>query len=115
VNCLSLTNAISALERELGGPLFQRKPFTAMTALGYAIQPYMQRIVDTADQALQTAQAFADRRSACNLRGQPDTPASTQVRQGSQGTRGSGVGPGGLRGSQASVGAEAVEGPPPSS
>jgi hypothetical protein len=54
----SLTNAISALEGELGGPLFQRKPFTAMTALGYAIQPYMLRIVETADQAVQTAQAF---------------------------------------------------------
>jgi len=39
----SLTNAISALERELGGALFNRKPSTAMTALGYAIQPYMER------------------------------------------------------------------------
>ena len=54
----SLTNAISALEHELGGALFNRKPFTAMTALGYAVQPYMQRIAQTADQALQTAQAF---------------------------------------------------------
>jgi DNA-binding transcriptional LysR family regulator len=54
----SLTNAISALERDLGGALFTRKPFTAMTALGYAIQPYMQRIAQNADQALQTAQAF---------------------------------------------------------
>jgi DNA-binding transcriptional LysR family regulator len=54
----SLTNAISALERELGGALFQRKPFTAMTALGYAMQPCMQRIAETVDQALQTAHAF---------------------------------------------------------
>jgi DNA-binding transcriptional LysR family regulator len=54
----SLTNAISALERELGGALFIRKPFTAMTSLGYAIQPYMQQIAQAADQALQTAQAF---------------------------------------------------------
>jgi molybdenum-dependent DNA-binding transcriptional regulator ModE len=55
----SLTNAISALERELGGPLFQRKPFTALTALGYAIRPHLQRIAETADHVLKTAQAFA--------------------------------------------------------
>jgi DNA-binding transcriptional LysR family regulator len=54
----SLTNAISALEREMGSALFKRKPCTAMTALGYAIQPYMERIAQNADQALQTAQAF---------------------------------------------------------
>jgi DNA-binding transcriptional LysR family regulator len=54
----SLTNAIGALERELGCPLFQRKPFTAMTALAYAIQPCMQRIMEAADQALQMAQVF---------------------------------------------------------
>jgi DNA-binding transcriptional LysR family regulator len=55
----SLTNAISALERELGGPLFQRKPFVAKTAFGYAIQQYMLRIAETADEALQTARAFS--------------------------------------------------------
>ena len=54
----SLTNAISALERELGGALFHRKPFITMTALGYAIRPYMQQIPQTTDQALQAAQAF---------------------------------------------------------
>jgi DNA-binding transcriptional LysR family regulator len=54
----SLTNAISTLERELGGALFKRKPSTAMTALGYAIQPYMQRIAQNADQVLQMAQDF---------------------------------------------------------
>ncbi len=55
----SLTNAIGALERELGGALFQRKPVIALTALGHAIQPYLQRIAETADHALQTARAFA--------------------------------------------------------
>src|SRR5215467_10309587 len=54
----SLTNAISALERELGGVLFSRKPFIAVTTLGHALQPYMQQIAQTADQALQAAQAF---------------------------------------------------------
>ena len=54
----SLTNAISALEHELGGALFHRKPIITMTALGHAIYPYMQQIAQTADQALQAAQAF---------------------------------------------------------
>jgi DNA-binding transcriptional LysR family regulator len=53
-----LTKAISALERELGGVLFIRKPFTGMTALGYTIQPYMQQIAQATDQTLQAAQAF---------------------------------------------------------
>src|SRR5438876_348993 len=39
----SLTNAISALERELGGALFQRKPAVALTTLGHAVQPYLHR------------------------------------------------------------------------
>jgi len=54
----SLTNAISALERELGGSLFQRKPFIALTALGHAMQPYLRRIAETADHACEAAQAF---------------------------------------------------------
>jgi LysR family transcriptional regulator, hydrogen peroxide-inducible genes activator len=54
----SLTNAISALERELGGALFQRKPFIALTALGHAMQPYLRRIAETADHACEAAQAF---------------------------------------------------------
>ena len=40
----SLTNAIIALERELGGTLFQRRPFIALTVLGHAIHPYLDRI-----------------------------------------------------------------------
>ena len=39
----SLTNAISALERESGGALFQRKQFIVLTALGHAIQPASDR------------------------------------------------------------------------
>ena len=54
----SLTNAIGALERELGGALFQRRPFIALTALGHAMQPYLRRIAETADHALEAAQAF---------------------------------------------------------
>jgi len=54
----SLTNAIGALERELGGALFHRKPFIALTALGHAMQPYLRRIAETADHARETAKAF---------------------------------------------------------
>jgi DNA-binding transcriptional LysR family regulator len=54
----SLTNAIGALERELGGVLFQRRPFIALTALGHAMQPYLRRIAETADHAREAAQAF---------------------------------------------------------
>jgi LysR family hydrogen peroxide-inducible transcriptional activator len=35
----SLTNAISALEREVGGALFHRKPSTALTGLGRMCGP----------------------------------------------------------------------------
>jgi DNA-binding transcriptional LysR family regulator len=54
----SLTNAISALERELGGPLFQRKPSIALTTLGRTMQPYLRRIAEAADHAHEAAQAF---------------------------------------------------------
>jgi hypothetical protein len=56
----ALTNAITALERELGGALLQRRPFVMLTARGRAIQPYMQRIAENAELAVQTARAFAD-------------------------------------------------------
>jgi DNA-binding transcriptional LysR family regulator len=54
----SLTNAIGALERELGGTLFQRRPFIALTALGRAMHPYLDRIAQTADHAREAAQAL---------------------------------------------------------
>jgi LysR family transcriptional regulator, hydrogen peroxide-inducible genes activator len=44
----SLTNAIIALERKLGGVLFQRKPAIALTVLGHAVHPYLQRIAENA-------------------------------------------------------------------
>jgi DNA-binding transcriptional LysR family regulator len=55
----SLTNAIIALERELGGALFQRKPAIALTVLGHAVQPYLQRVAENADRARDEAQAMA--------------------------------------------------------
>ena len=56
----SLTNAIIALERELGGILFQRRPLIALTVLGHAIHPYLDRIAQNAEHAREAAQALAD-------------------------------------------------------
>jgi DNA-binding transcriptional LysR family regulator len=55
----SLTNAISALEEELGGALFQRRPLVALTTMGHAVHPYLKRIVESADQAREAARALA--------------------------------------------------------
>ena len=55
----SLTNAIGALERELGGALFRRKPLIALTALGHAMQPYLERIAQNAEHAREAAQDLA--------------------------------------------------------
>src|SRR5215813_7239209 len=57
----SLTNAIVALERELGGVLFERKRAIALTVLGHAVHPYLQRIADNENHARDTAQALANR------------------------------------------------------
>ena len=59
----SLTNAISALERELSGALFQRKPLIAPTALGHAMRPYLEQIAQTADHACETARALTRARA----------------------------------------------------
>ena len=55
----SLTNAIIALERALGGALFQRRPAIALTVLGHAVQPYLQRVAENVDRARDAAQAMA--------------------------------------------------------
>jgi DNA-binding transcriptional LysR family regulator len=54
----SLTNAMRALERELGAPLFHRRPRIELTALGGAIRPYLQEIARHAHDARETARAF---------------------------------------------------------
>ena len=60
----SLTNAMIALERELGGALFQRRPQIALTALGHAVHPYLQRIAENAEHARDAAQTLANVRLA---------------------------------------------------
>jgi DNA-binding transcriptional LysR family regulator len=56
----SLTNAIGALERQLGGALFRRKPRVALTALGRAIQPYLNQIARHVEDARETARTLVE-------------------------------------------------------
>jgi LysR family transcriptional regulator, hydrogen peroxide-inducible genes activator len=57
----SLTTAIRALERELGGALFQRKPAIALTGLGRMVRPYLDEIARNADHACEVARKLAPR------------------------------------------------------
>jgi len=54
----SLTIAIKALEEELGGLLFQRKPRVALTNLGDALRSTLQEIMIQAEIARATAKAL---------------------------------------------------------
>ena len=65
----SVTNAIGALERELGGALFERRPAkrgptVALTVLGRAMLPHFRQINEIADHVLEIAQSFAHLSSA---------------------------------------------------
>jgi len=51
----TLTNAVGKLEQELGGPLFQRRPEIALTALGHAVRPYLHEIEQCVGAAHQVA------------------------------------------------------------
>ena len=62
----SLTNAM-ALEQELDGALFQRKPLVALTVLGHAVHPYLDRIAENAAHARQAAEAMADVRTSTSM------------------------------------------------
>jgi len=60
----SLTTAISALERDLGGALFHRKPAIALTGLGHRVLPYLDEIVRSADCAREVARTLTPRPDA---------------------------------------------------
>ena len=57
----SLTTAIGALERDLGGALFHRKPSIALTGLGRMVRPYLDEIARNADHARAVARALTPR------------------------------------------------------
>jgi DNA-binding transcriptional LysR family regulator len=54
----SLTSAIGALERELGGALFHRKPSIALTGLGSIVRPYLDEIVRNASHVREIARSL---------------------------------------------------------
>ena len=54
----SLTNGINALEEELGGDLFTRRPNIAVTPLGSAIRPGMMRVARDAEKVLEVARSL---------------------------------------------------------
>lgn len=51
----SLSNAIRALERELGAPLFHRKPRPRLSDLGAAVRPELERALAHIERALTVA------------------------------------------------------------
>jgi DNA-binding transcriptional LysR family regulator len=55
----SLTNAIRALETELNGPVFHRKPRIELTQLGRTIRPCLQEIARNVSTARELARAVA--------------------------------------------------------
>ncbi len=57
----SLTTAISALERDLSGAMFHRKPSIALTGLGRMVRPYLDEIARNADHARAVARALTPR------------------------------------------------------
>ena len=57
----SLTTAISALERDLGGALFHRKPAIALTGLGHRVWPYLDEIARSADRVREVARTLTPR------------------------------------------------------
>jgi len=66
----SLSNAIGALERELGGALFHRKPSIALTGLGRMVRPYLDEIAHNADHAREVARTLTPRPVADRSAGQ---------------------------------------------
>lgn len=57
----SLTSAIGALERELGGAPFSRKPSITLTGLGRIVRPYLDEIACNASHAREIARSLMPR------------------------------------------------------
>ena len=58
----SLTKSIRALETELGGRLFRRKPTIELSELGRAVRPYFRRIAWADEYARETARILTEAR-----------------------------------------------------
>ena len=57
----SLSNGIKALEREFGGPLFERSPI-ALTPLGKHVRPHLETAISSIQRARKTAGDYQRRR-----------------------------------------------------
>jgi DNA-binding transcriptional LysR family regulator len=57
----SLSNAIGALETELGGQLFHRKPFVRPSELAKRLRPHFESIVEAVDVTPQIVVDFSTR------------------------------------------------------
>jgi DNA-binding transcriptional LysR family regulator len=69
----SLTNAIKALEEELGGALFQRRPLV-LTTLGREVQPYFKQIAESTDHVHAVARALTGLPTGVNVVTVVDAP-----------------------------------------
>jgi len=74
----SLTNGIKALEEELGGDLFTRRPSIAVTRLGSTVRPRLTRIVQDAEEVLEMARSLR-RRSVVLVKRARGEPTSTSI------------------------------------
>jgi DNA-binding transcriptional LysR family regulator len=64
----SLTNGIRLLERELGAPLFHRKPRPRLSELGAAVRPELERALVHLERALAHAHRPPPRRRSARPR-----------------------------------------------
>jgi DNA-binding transcriptional LysR family regulator len=78
----TLTTAIRALERELGGALFHRKPRPQLSELGAAIRPELERALAHVERALALGHPSPCRRRferGREMDGEPQDPAATRA------------------------------------
>ena len=73
----SLSNGIRALERELGGPLFERSPI-ALTPLGRRLRPHLEAVVSGIERVRKSARRFQRQRAG-------QRPAEIRSRAGGEG------------------------------
>src|SRR5262245_15249797 len=71
----SLSKSLRALERELGGALFHRRPSPRLSAVGHAVRPYLEQIATASDLAYRAAREVTDARAADRAAEPPPEPA----------------------------------------
>jgi DNA-binding transcriptional LysR family regulator len=73
----SLSAAIRRLEKELGGPLFDREPPVRLTPLGEAVKPYFRTVWRNIIRVRRLAESCAAERTSC--RSQIDIQRTQQI------------------------------------